>query len=525
MTTPPPDDGRAIMNNMPAWEPASSTSEARELQRQGLLPLQSDGRDDTPSTSDDLVTTSSPQSAFPTPTTVPTPSSVPSYHRLPPEILNMVFTFFAGDESEIDFMARNRRLVTCAMVSKAFKPAAYSSIYQNLRLSWQAGNITLLLETFMSDPTLPLIIRRLEATHVEKSDWVTDNWINSDPAAQEFLDFCQAEGIEDGRRATLWEEPIWEEGAPLDMRDQWLDMRRRWQANVRQRLEDKRVAIGNAGWDDKYGEETWEHRIFGVLDLTTNVHTLVLNGFDATTHYTMTGHGPYPSIRSLHLNDNCAQYTGSFGSDLASRLPSLHHLTWKTHSDSDDKLPDVLRCLTPGSLRTLHVDVEDTVGLWAAAIIPYLPGLTSLGFNIRNASLLSEAEAEAGYSLSLEEVAVALSPSTSLLCLIVFSNFRLSYPDKLLSLLPSSLTSLVLGFDPPEGRSTNEEFHTILEELSRRKRRPLHLQMVMSEDKRPGFFNEAGSAALRLPEVDQRKGALAWVERFATEGITLEFCE
>ncbi|KAK4699744.1 hypothetical protein P7C70_g6515, partial [Phenoliferia sp. Uapishka_3] len=461
-----------------------------------------------------------PPHSLPPPTTLPGTSSFGRFH-LPPEILTRILDECTASErySFENPGVRNKKLALLARVSADFQRAAYSLLYGHLKIEWLAGNGQKLLDTFQLNAALPrLVLSILVEAPCSREEWVderVDLQIDDEAnVAQYFEDYCDNMDYNDRHAADLWK---WAgNDMPKDMKDEW-------ESELRSDYGDSWIKAGHAGWDQDDEDANGTAQLFDLLEMTPNILSLDMRDFDCSGESGIEGRaGVFSSLQSLRLNDDSPYIFGTLGYDLASRMPNLRHVRWTSDSIDEKfnhKLSDLLRPLKK-TLRSLDLSFDEQEG-WASALVPYLSSLAHLHLRVSRTD--SQPNIQHTYNENLETLATAISASTSLLRVTVQSDCRVAYPESFLSLLPSSLKTLVLHWDPKKDDSLSDTLRGVFEGLVKSAPRPLHFQVMPKYCYWPEF--RGGS---RLPpelkerRKEKRKEILAWVSRFAKSGITLD---
>ena len=365
--------------------------------------------------------------------TVPLPLAVtPRPFFLPPEILSQIILSVpsaAQDHSEnephVSHVARNSQLAPLARLNRAFQEAVYSEIYTDMRIIWTSGTVSILRESFRTNPALLPLVRRLEVIAMGFSKWRDERvWaaMNGDenPTEEYFQDYYGDNGVESERRA----EPtlMWGGGIlPGAVEEQW-------EAHLCEEAVGAWTAAGHSKWDSLSGAAILgAHELLDLLKDAPNVQTLVLRGFEGAVLDDLTI-GPYPSLHSIE-----APASHPFGPDppslaslLVSRTPALRRLCGTlsdthesfqlpplTHldlhqtlmSETDSPLLQVLLQTEP-SLQVLRITPRLDPD-WATSAGPFLSLLDSF-------TLCAHFHSRTSLPIVFDSVVRALATSTSI---------------------------------------------------------------------------------------------------------------
>ncbi|KAL8286778.1 hypothetical protein RQP46_004306 [Phenoliferia psychrophenolica] len=280
----------------------------------------------------------------------PDPPSPPRRSlSFPPEVLLLIVSFasdsYVGGDYKV-LTVRNAALVRLALVNRAFQAATYSVLYGDLRLAWMPHKVDKLRTSFIHNPHLLPLVRRLEATAVHEDDWAEDAcrsrsgdihrrkaWLES---------YCRENDIQEGSLEwqDLFDTPI-EEGPTADDFD-----------------DDIAREVAEA-WT---GHGTWKSQQTGsqgVLELLVFVGsapvlpTVVLQGFN-DDFVTGAPRGPYPLLESLAFPASSPYLIHDhLYSFLASCAPNLRSLSGYLNL----RPPGPMLSLPP-SLTHLEIDVD-----------------------------------------------------------------------------------------------------------------------------------------------------------------------
>ncbi|KAL8277964.1 hypothetical protein RQP46_009596 [Phenoliferia psychrophenolica] len=389
---------------------------------------------------------------------------------------------------------RNAMLSKLALVDRAFQKATYSILYSDLRIAWFAGTVKRLLESFETNPELPLLVRSFEASGSDAKTW---KGYRTD-AMPEARECYRAAARMSGSVDRLWATAAAE-----------------WRA------------MGHSRWEEQYGDEYGMQELVDLLATFPNLQALEVQGIAQNNlpDDSVVRGGPLLNVTSITTPDACPfLHTSNLASLLVSRSPNLNRLVGTMDvdhgalGDSAAFLPDSLAHLKIYScsemslerlteilhkVRPKNLDLTVFAAGWAPIIAPHLSSLSSLALHVKFYGDVGGLT----FLADSEYFAKALSTSHTLRNL-KFEVEVHQIPDELFSSLPLSLSSITVTDTPL--------FLIILIKTSRRERLGVILDHLRGAKSKPRPLRLAVGSRWSL-----REEVKEFVDEYAKEGVQL----
>lgn len=428
----------------------------------------------------------------------------------------MIKLIIAEVGSSCDITERNTLLCPLALVSTQFRDPVYDVLYGDLRVDWIASVITKLVKSFKKNRQLLKLVRRLEASAPTEEDVARRihayiDEVTEDPErVDQFVDdYCEESGLE-------MEDQDWD-----SVLGEWKESEELWAE-----AED---AQPDDAWADRE-DNSGVHELLVVLEKMTNLRTLIVHGFDATSKdvqadiarrgsfASITTFSPFPVSpedppQDEFTSDPFHPDPESFAASLVARMPNLrrlrgilrdeaglqpqtlpplHHLEITYTSANKSTFVDIITSVQP-TLRSLRVTVRDEG--WAVALAPCLAAASVDHFTL-------DEELFGRYAFEDDFAVLSAALPSSTIRHLIFNLPKI--PLTTFACLPAGLRSLSLCWEKSAHYEPCAQLESVLASLTVFPGRPVRINVQVGHGTTTRAWEE-------------------WGDRFEAEGLELVF--